>query len=120
MDLKSSSSNFEVVTDSAINEQKEWIRSRLTKLWGEKEADYFLNTDLIESAPVKFDEKRNNHLVNKYNNRAKTGLYAQDIWDTVTDSIKQKKPTNIRKELKVISQQHKKFIPLLKKSINNS
>lgn len=86
-----------------ILEQNEWIREKLSKLWGENQADYFVNPARIIQKKEKEhenDRSRNSSLANKF--KTTRGLYAYTIWDNMREETSDRlKPFDLDKELQV-------------------
>lgn len=89
-----------------IYEQNEWVRDELAKLWGDNQADYFVNparmiqkTDEIEKDELL---RSQNHSTLATVKRAYHGLYAYPIWQSLRDESGDKlKPFELEKELQV-------------------
>ena len=85
-------------------EQNEWIREKLTRLWGENQADYFVNPSrsMQKTAELSKDElaKSQPSLTQKLKGRS--GLYAYTIWENMRDDSQYRlKPFELDKELQV-------------------
>ena len=92
----------------AIVEQNDWVHDELTKLWGDSEAEYFLNPAIIQrdnnnnsTNSYNRDENKNTSALNMKRNQ-NAGLYAFEIWDSLRDETNARlKNFELDKELQV-------------------
>lgn len=88
------------VTKPVVYEQNEWVRERLTEIWGDNKADYFVNPSRAprkSSQEIRIEEE----LQKKSSNRnSRTGLYAYMIYDNLrTDAANKYKVYSLEKDL---------------------
>ncbi len=99
---------------TAIVEQNGWLHNELTKLWGDNEAEYFVNPTIIQRDNNN-NNNNNNRSTNSYNRdenknasalnmkrNQNIGLYAFEIWDSLRDETNARlKNFELDKELQV-------------------
>jgi hypothetical protein len=92
---------------TSIVEQNDWVHDELTKLWGDNEAEYFLNPTIIQrdntnsTNSYNRDEIKNTSALNVKRNQ-NLGLYAFEIWDSLRDEANARlKNFELDKELQV-------------------
>lgn len=87
-----------------VFEQNEWARDKLTEIWGDNKADYFVNPSRAprkSSQDVRIQEDIHKNLSDPRNRgSSRSGLYAYMIWDNLRDDAKSKyKVYSIEKDL---------------------
>lgn len=74
------------MNENPINyEQNEWVREKLTEIWGGNKADYFVNPNRAprkSSQDIRIEEDVRN-ISNSKSRTSRTGLYAYMIWDNL-------------------------------------
>lgn len=81
------------VSKPVIYEQNEWVRSKLSEIWGDNKADYFVNPDRAprkSSQDARNDDDTHRNLSNPKNRGSRTGLYAYMIWDNIREDADNK------------------------------
>jgi hypothetical protein len=81
-------------------EHNEWIRNRLARIWGDNEADYFVNPNRSTQKSNDVGGAKQSSLGQKLKGRS--GLYAYSIWENMRDESKTNlRPFELDKELQV-------------------
>jgi len=86
--------------DEPLSEQDEWVRNQLAKLWGEDEAEYFVNQD-VDINEDKIPPHINNMKLKKKNY---SGMFAHSIWSALRSEANMRlKTLDLNKELQKIN-----------------
>ena len=82
-------------------EHNEWIREKLSRIWGDNEADYFVNPNRSTQKINESSGTKQSSLGRKLKGR--NGLFAYSIWNDMRDESRTNlKPFELDKELQVI------------------
>lgn len=91
---------------SMVYEQNEWVRDKLSEIWGDNKADYFVNPQRAPrktSSDMRIESDFRKNLSNPKNRGSRTGLYAYMIWDNLREDAGSKyKVYSLDKDLNVI------------------
>lgn len=89
-----------------VYEQNEWVRDKLSEIWGDNKADYFVNPQRAPrktSSDMRVESDFRQNLSNPKNRGSRTGLYAYMIWDNLREDAESKyKVYSLDKDLNVI------------------
>ena len=85
-----------------LTENNQWIREKLSRIWGENEADYFVNPNRSSQKAKESNIDLNKQSVLSRKLKGRSGLYAYSIWENMRDESKTNlKPFELDKELQV-------------------
>ena len=89
--------------DDPINEQDEYVRIELAKLWGDDIADYFVDSKIDYFNAKKSQEEALSNGNSKIKKKQYSGLYAHQIWRGIREESNVRlKPFDLSRELQVL------------------
>jgi len=93
------------ISKPVFYEQNEWVRNKLSEIWGDNNADYFVNPNRAPrktSKDTRGEDDMHKNLSNPKNRGSRTGLYAYMIWDNLRENTGDKlKVYSLEKDLHV-------------------